>query len=73
MEITDAGAYGAVPATKSDHRVKRVVFASALGTIIEWYDFLIYGAAAALVFNKLFFPADDPFVGTLAALGSAAV
>ena len=71
MEITDA--YGAVPAAKSDPRVRRVVFASALGTIIEWYDFLIYGAAAALVFNKLFFPSEDPFVGTLAALGSAAV
>lgn len=53
--------------------IKRVVFASSIGTIIEWYDFLIYGTAAALVFNKLFFPAADPFVGTLAALGSAAV
>lgn len=71
MEITDV--YAAVPAAKSDRRVRRVVFASALGTIIEWYDFLIYGAAAALVFNKLFFPSEDPFVGTLAALGSAAV
>jgi MHS family shikimate/dehydroshikimate transporter-like MFS transporter len=71
MEITQA--YGAAAADKADHRVGRVVFASALGTIIEWYDFLIYGAAAALVFNKLFFPSEDPFLGTLAALGSAAV
>jgi MHS family shikimate/dehydroshikimate transporter-like MFS transporter len=53
--------------------VSRVVFASSIGTIIEWYDFLIYGTAAALVFNKIFFPAFDPLVGTLAALGSAAV
>jgi MHS family shikimate/dehydroshikimate transporter-like MFS transporter len=53
--------------------IKRVVFASSVGTIIEWYDFLIYGTAAALVFNKLFFPASDPLVGQLAALGSAAV
>lgn len=53
--------------------VSRVVFASSVGTIIEWYDFLIYGTAAALVFNKIFFPADDPLMGTLAALGSAAV
>ncbi|HYF17589.1 MAG TPA: MFS transporter [Ramlibacter sp.] len=63
-----------VPAAKADaSEVNRVVFASSVGTIIEWYDFLIYGTAAALVFNKLFFPASDPFLGTLAALGSAAV
>ncbi len=62
----------AVPEESPDE-VRRVVIASTIGTIIEWYDFLIYGTAAALVFGKLFFPAADPFVGTLAALGSAAV
>jgi metabolite-proton symporter len=51
----------------------RVVWASILGTAIEWYDFLIYGTAAALVFNKLFFPSFDPLVGTLAAFGTYAV
>src|SRR6202051_4310745 len=46
----------------------KVVFAGSVGTIIEWYDFLIYGTAAALIFNTQFFPNIDPLAGTLAAL-----
>src|SRR5579872_1937469 len=43
----------------------RAVAASAVGTTIEWYDFFLYGVAAATVFPKKFFPGSDPFVGTL--------
>lgn len=72
-QTATAAAHASEPASTNPSEVNRVVFASSIGTIIEWYDFLIYGTAAALVFNKLFFPAEDPFLGTLAALGSAAV
>jgi MHS family shikimate/dehydroshikimate transporter-like MFS transporter len=49
------------------------VFISAfLGTAIEQYDFLLYGTASALVFNKIFFPNLDPLAGTIAALGTYA-
>src|ERR687887_18598 len=50
--------------------VKKVALASWIGTTIEWYDFYLYGTAAALVFNKLFFPQFDPLVGTLAAFAT---
>ena len=53
--------------------VKRVVISSIIGTAVEWYDFLIYGTASALVFNKLFFPLSDPALGTIAAFGSYGV
>jgi MHS family shikimate/dehydroshikimate transporter-like MFS transporter len=50
-----------------------VLWASVLGTVVEWYEFLIYGTAAALEFNKLFFPSFAPEAGTLAAFGTYAV
>ena len=53
--------------------VRRVVLASFVGTAIEWYDFVLYGTAAALVFNKLFFPNVDPLAGTMAAFATYAV
>jgi MFS transporter, MHS family, shikimate and dehydroshikimate transport protein len=53
--------------------VRRVVIASFVGTTIEWYDFFLYGTAAALVFNRLFFPMMDPLAGTMAAFGTYAV
>ncbi|CAM05850.1 metabolite-proton symporter [Saccharopolyspora erythraea NRRL 2338] len=51
----------------------RVVGASLVGTTVEWYDFFLYGSAAALVFNKLFFPAGDPLIGTMLAFITYAV
>ncbi|MFI7615004.1 MFS transporter [Nonomuraea terrae] len=53
--------------------IRRVVSASTIGTALEWYDFMLYGTAAALVFNKVFFPAGDPLAATLASLGTFAV
>jgi len=55
------------------HEIQRVAFASAIGCVIEWYDFFLYGVVAGLVFNKLFFPNQDPFVGTLLAYATFAV
>ena len=53
--------------------LRRVVTASMVGTTIEWYDFFLYGSAAALVFNRLFFPSFEPLVGTLLAFATYAV
>ena len=46
-------------------QVLGAVVASTIGTTIEWYDFFLYGSAAALVFPKLFFPDKDPFVALI--------
>jgi metabolite-proton symporter len=64
--------------TSTDHTserssIRQVVAASFIGTTIEWYDFFLYGTAAALVFNKLFFPKADPSSGTLLALATYGV
>ena len=48
-------------------------WSSMFGTSIEWFDFFLYGTAAALVFNKIFFPQLDPLTGTLAAFATYAV
>jgi metabolite-proton symporter len=54
-------------------QVRRALFASTVGTSIEWYDFFLYGTAAALVFPKLFFPESSAYAGVLLAFGTYAV
>ena len=53
--------------------IRPVIVSSFIGTTIEWYDFFLYGTAAALVFNQLFFPSFEPLAGTLAAFATYAV
>jgi MHS family shikimate/dehydroshikimate transporter-like MFS transporter len=53
--------------------IRKVSLASFIGTTIEWYDYFLYGTAAALVFNELFFPNVDPLIGTLSAFATFAV
>ncbi|WP_243638067.1 MFS transporter [Rubrobacter taiwanensis] len=53
--------------------IRKVALASFIGTAIEWYDYFLYGTAAALVFGVLFFPEFDPLTGTLAAFATFAV
>ena len=62
-----------VPDHGEDNGIVKVVFASLIGTAVEWYDFFLYGSAAALVFGVLFFPDADPVNATLLAFGTYAV
>jgi len=73
MPPVDAVSSPTVSTHEDTRRYTIVGIASLIGTTIEWYDFFVYGTAAALVFNKIFFPAFDPITGTLAAFGTYAV
>src|ERR1700739_4309549 len=59
------------PIAEVEHKtaLRRAVIASTVGTTIEWYDFLIYSTVTGLVFNKVYFPGSDPWIGTLQAFG----
>ena len=54
-------------------QLRRAILASVVGTSIEWYDFFLYGSAAALIFSAQFFPKQDPLAGILLAFGTQAV
>lgn len=71
MNQHDAG-HGGQPAVHRSGLVKAFA-ASLTGTALEWYDFAIYSASAALVFPQIFFPGEDPLTGTLLAFSTYAV
>lgn len=71
--VQSSSAAERIPATP-DRALRRIVVASVAGNAMEWYDFFVYGTAAALVFGQLFFPANaDPLVGTLGAFAAFAM
>ncbi|CDN63831.1 transporter, major facilitator family protein [Burkholderia cenocepacia BC7] len=71
---SDLGALAHPRSARSASNVRRAVTTAVLGQILEWYDFFLYGTAAALVFGKLFFPVGtDPLTGTIAAFGGFTV
>ncbi len=59
--------------TKSPPSPKTVAMASLVGTTIEWFDYLVFGAATVLILNPLFFPSENPVNSTLAGFGAIAV
>ena len=63
----------AIPPSRGRSPHVLAAWSSMFGTSIEWFDFFLYGTAAALVFNKIFFPQLDPLTGTLAAFATYAV
>jgi metabolite-proton symporter len=65
--------YAATSTAQSSPGVVRTALASFVGTLIEWYDFFIFGTASALVFNQVFFSNLDPVLGTIVAFATFGV
>jgi MFS family permease len=72
QSIPEARGFQAIAADRTAS-IRRVAFASFIGTAIEWYDFFLYATAAALIFPKLFFPQFSPLAGTLASYATFGV
>jgi metabolite-proton symporter len=72
-EQPEPGSEHAAGVTVQETPIRKVAAACLAGTTIEFYDFFIYGTAAALVFPKVFFPEASPFIGTLLAFASFGV
>jgi metabolite-proton symporter len=68
--VQDEAAHRVVRAGKPLNTPRQVLFASLVGTTIEFFDFYIYATAAVLIFPRLFFPAGDPVAATLASLAT---
>ena len=60
-------------ATHEAANLRRVVVSTILGSVIEWYDFFLYGVVAGLFFNKLYFPSVDERLGTILAFATFAI
>jgi MFS family permease len=58
---------GGLSDTEHQKQLRRALVASTVGTLIEWYDFLLYGTVSALIFGKLYFPHSSPIIGVLEA------
>jgi len=53
--------------------LRRAIAAGFVGTVIEWYDFIIFGTVSVLAFSKVFYPEQTPFIALLLSLGTFAV
>ncbi len=71
--VETAAVPAATPQTSGGASPRRRAAASMAGAVIDWYDFFLYGFAAATIFGPQYFPSHDQFIGTLASMGSFAV
>ncbi|MBV8894783.1 MAG: MFS transporter, partial [Acidobacteria bacterium] len=67
MTTAEMSPIGDIADDEHRRQLRRALLASAVGTTIEWYDFLVYGTVSGLVFGKLFFPQSSPVGGVLQA------
>ena len=74
METTATGQPAEITQKQADRNIRKVALTALAGTSIEWYDFFLYGTAAALIFPTAFFPADmPPFVAFIYSFSTFAI